>query len=155
MKEIKSGEAQATAGYVMELYMSIERLNDAIASYIDFLVNLNSKYEENPEAKMAENEQQLLRDLVYSIRREIFKIDVKLRALSSKIETIKITKELKDMTKKLIEKPVYDIKDLQEYAYKANEVFVAGVGYDVLEKLSDIYGAYLSAFGGGGNEAET
>jgi len=155
MVDVKGGETQATAGYILGLYQSIETLNDVIADYIDLVVSMNAKYGENSEAKMTDKEKEALRNIVYLIRRAVFKIDIKLRALASKIESIKIPKKLENLTKKLIEAPVYDFKDLQDYALEVNRIFVEGIGYDVLEKLGDIYQTYMSAFagvGGGGIE---
>lgn len=159
MVDAKSGGTQATAGYILELYRSLEELNDVIADYIDFVVSMSAKYGEDSEAKMTEEEKGALRNIVYEIRRRVFKIDVKLKALASRIESIKIPKKLENLTKKLIEAPVYDFKDLQDYALEVNRIFVEGIGYDVLEKLSDIYQTYMSAFagvgGGGVEEAQT
>ncbi len=159
----KGGETQATAGYIITLYREVENLTQLVADYIDFYVQLDSKYGSASEAKMTEEEQKTLRTLVYAIRSSIFNVHVKMKALASKIDAFdKATKKLSSTVQKLLKEPVFEIRELQKYVEDVNAYFVEGVSYDVLEKLSDIYSSFVSAYsvgagagGGEGGEIET
>lgn len=125
----------AGANYIISYFNEVQQLKVLYAQYINFLLEIRTKYESLD--KLEENEKLQLGQLAQSVRHLVHLTYISYVSIFS-IGKLKINKDITDLYNKISITYIINTKELEQYVTEINKSLVLDIIKDLLSSSQDI-----------------
>jgi hypothetical protein len=133
-------EEVAGFGYILTFFNDVQQLKNSYAAYVGIIIQLLEKYPTNESLEkirnLPEDERRLLLHASGSARTWIINCYTDLYGLCDLIPDLKMSDNLIQIYKKIKQRTIIDLKDVEDFNLEINKTFANATLKDIMFKIN-------------------